>query len=232
MHLELSGPAPEEGILSTAVAAGRLTGCTARSANGAFATAGNPAVSDPLAALTAGRASGGELRRHAVSFFQGNRFLIADLAGAVMDAVLPEGDVLDLYAGVGLFSVSLAAAGRDRITAVEGDRESGADLLRNAVPYASELQAIVGRVEEHVRRRTAVGTVIVDPPRTGVSREAMDAIVQIQASRLVYVSCDPPTMARDARRLLDSGYRLASMQGFDLFPNTPHVEAVGVFDRS
>ena len=53
-----------------------------------------------------------------------------------------------------------------------------------------------------------------------------------QASRLVYVSCDPPTMARDARRLLDAGYRLASMQGFDLFPNTPHVEAVGVFDRS
>jgi 23S rRNA (uracil1939-C5)-methyltransferase len=232
LHLELVGPALADGMLSTAVAAGRLTGCTARSANGAFATAGNPAVSDPLAALTAGRTSGGELRRHAVSFFQGNRFLIADLVTTVMDAVLPEGDVLDLYAGVGLFSVALAAAGRGRITAVEGDRESGADLLRNALPYAGELQAIVGRVEEHVRRRTAVGTVIVDPPRTGMSREAMDAIVQLEASRLVYVSCDPPTMARDARRLLDAGYRLASMQGFDLFPNTPHVETVGVFDRS
>jgi tRNA/tmRNA/rRNA uracil-C5-methylase (TrmA/RlmC/RlmD family) len=87
-------------------------------------------------------------------------------------------------------------------------------------------------VEEHVRRRTAVGTVIVDPPRTGVSKEAMDAIAALQAARLVYVSCDPPTMARDARRLLDSGYRIASLQGFDLFPNTPHVETVGVFDRS
>ena len=209
LHLELSGPAPGDGILSTAVAAGRLTGCTARSANGAFATAGNPAVADPLAALTAGRASGGELRRHAVSFFQGNRFLIADLVGAVHGRRAARGDVLDLYAGVGLFSVSLAAAGRDRITAVEGDRESGADLLRNAVPYASELQAIVGRVEEHVRRRTAVGTVIVDPPRTGMSREAMDAIVQLAGRparlRLVRSADDGAGCAAASRRGVSPG---------------------------
>jgi len=59
----------------------------------------------------------------------------------------------------------------------------------------------------------------------------MDAIASYGASRIVYVSCDPPTMARDARRLLDADYRLTSLQGFDLFPNTPHVESVGVFDR-
>jgi 23S rRNA (uracil1939-C5)-methyltransferase len=233
LHMELGTTTPiADGWLSSAVAAANLTGCTARSAGGAFATAGNPAVGDPLGTLTGGRAHGGELRRHAVSFFQGNRFLIADLVGAVMDAVPAGEDVLDLYAGVGLFAVSLAAGGRNRIVAVEGDRESGADLLRNAVPYSTQLQTIVGRVEEHVRRRTAVGTVIVDPPRTGVSREAMDAIAGLRAARLVYVSCDPPTMARDARRLLDAGYRIASLQGFDLFPNTPHVETVGVFDRS
>jgi len=230
LHLDLAGRPLADGILASAVAAGRLTGCSARAANGAFATAGDPAVADPLAALTAGRATGGQLRRHAVSFFQGNRFLIADLVSAVMDAVPPDGDVLDLYAGVGLFAVSLAAAGRGAIAAVEGDRESGADLLRNAVPYATQLQATVGRVEDHLRRRTAA-TVIVDPPRAGMSKDAMDAIVQLAAARLVYVSCDPPTMARDARRLLDAGYRIASIRGFDLFPNTPHVETVGVFDR-
>jgi 23S rRNA (uracil1939-C5)-methyltransferase len=233
LHLELSGKDPlGEGALEGAVAAAGLTGCTARASTGAFATAGAPAVADPLAALTAGRATSGVLRRHAASFFQGNRFLISDLVRAVMDAVPPGGGVLDLYAGVGLFCVALAAAGRDRIAAVEGDRESGADLLRNAAPYSSQLQAVVGRVEEQVRRRTDAGTVIVDPPRTGMSREALDGVIHLAASRLVYVSCDPPTMARDARRLLDAGYRIASMRGFDLFPNTPHVETVGVFDRS
>jgi 23S rRNA (uracil1939-C5)-methyltransferase len=149
-----------------------------------------------------------------------------------MDALPPGAAILDLYAGVGLFAVSLAAAGRDRITAVEGDRESGADLLRNALPYSAQLQAIVGRVEDQVRRGTTDDALIVDPPRTGISREAMDAVVQLRPVRIVYVSCDPPTMARDARRLLDAGYRIASMQGFDLFPNTPHVETVGVFERS
>jgi 23S rRNA (uracil1939-C5)-methyltransferase len=233
LHLDVAGSDRfGEELLSAVVAAGRLTGCSARSARGAFTSAGAPAVADPLAALTGGRAAGGELRRHAVSFFQGNRFLIADLVGAVIDALPPGAAIIDLYAGVGLFAVSLAAAGRDRITAVEGDRESGADLLRNALPYSAQLQAIVGRVEDQVRRGTTDDALIVDPPRTGISREAMDAVVQLRPVRIVYVSCDPPTMARDARRLLDAGYRIASMQGFDLFPNTPHVETVGVFERS
>ena len=166
-----------------------------------------------------------------MSFFQGNRFLIADLVSAVMDAVPPDGDVLDLYAGVGLFAVSLAAAGRGAITAVEGDRESGADLLRNAVPYSSAAAGHCGPRGGSPAPPHGAATVIVDPPRTGMSKDAMDAIVLLAAARLVYVSCDPPTMARDARRLLDAGYRIASIRGFDLFPNTPHVETVGVFDR-
>jgi 23S rRNA (uracil1939-C5)-methyltransferase len=64
-----------------------------------------------------------------------------------------------------------------------------------------------------------------------MSKEAMEAVVRHGADRVLYVSCDPPTMARDARRLLDGGYRLSALSGFDLFPNTPHVESVGVFDR-
>jgi 23S rRNA (uracil1939-C5)-methyltransferase len=232
LHMDLRGndpmPAP---ALEAVAAAAQLTGCSARSANGTFAFAGDPAVSDPLNTLTAGRAADGSLRRHAASFFQANRFLLANLVGAVLDATSPEGDILDLYAGVGLFSVALAATGRDGITAVEGDRESGADLLRNAAPHSPRIRAVVGMVEDHVRRdRSRPATLIVDPPRTGMSREAMDAIAHRGARRIVYVSCDPPTMARDARRLLDAGYRLTSLEGFDLFPNTPHVETVGVFD--
>jgi 23S rRNA (uracil1939-C5)-methyltransferase len=230
-HLELAaGEAISDEVLASVVAAAGLTGCSARPAGGPFAMAGDPTVTDPLPALTNGRAASGELRRHAAAFFQANRFLLADLVVTVMDAVPSDGEVLDLYAGVGLFAVSLAASGRDRLFAVEGDRESGADLLRNAVPFAGRLQAVVGRVEDQIRRRAAPVAVIVDPPRTGMSRDALDAIVRLEPRRLIYVSCDPPTMARDARRLLDAGYRLLSLKGFDLFPNTPHVETVGIFE--
>jgi 23S rRNA (uracil1939-C5)-methyltransferase len=218
--------------LTRAVAAAGLTGCTARGRVGPLVRAGDPAVADPLAALTHGGAVSGQLRRQPASFFQANRFLLPDLVVAVLEATQSGGSVLDLYAGVGLFSVALAATGRDGITAVEGDRASAADLKENATPYGSAIRAIVGRVEDHVsRRRETADIIIVDPPRSGISREAMDVIARHGARRVIYVSCDPPTMARDARRLLDAGYHLESLRGFDLFPNTPHVETLGVFDR-
>jgi 23S rRNA (uracil1939-C5)-methyltransferase len=82
------------------------------------------------------------------------------------------------------------------------------------------------------RGRTLAGTAVVDPPRTGVSRQAMHALASTRLRTIIYVSCDPATMARDARRLLDAGFSLVSLRGFDLFPNTPHFELIGVFARS
>lgn len=218
--------------LDQALSAGGLTGCTGRSAGGVMRTSGVPVVSDPLAVLTGGAAGTGALRRHAESFFQANRFLLPGLVEAVIEAIPAEGSVLDLYAGVGLFSVCLAACGRKRLTAVEGDRTSGKDLKRNAAAYAGDLHVVVASVEDYLlRRNPRAATILVDPPRTGMSREAMQAIVHARAERIVYVSCDPATMARDARRLLDGGYDLKSLEAFDLFPNTPHVESLGVFVR-
>ena len=194
------------GRSSTAVAAAGLTGCTARSANGAFATAGSPAVADPLAALTAGRATGGELRRHAVSFFQGNRFLIADLVGAVMDAVPPDGAVLDLYAGVGLFSVSLAAAGRG---ADHGGRRRPRERRRSPAERRAVLdrsfRPIVGP-RGGARARAARPRAPSSWIRRGPAcrREAMDAIVQLEAVaarlRLVRSADDGAGCAAAARR--------------------------------
>ena len=231
-------PAPgatlTDAALEAALNSGGASGCTGRTAHGTLCAAGVPLVSDPLSILTGGRAATGILQRHAESFFQANRFLLPHLVTAVLDNVPAEGEVLDLYAGVGLFSVSLAASGRQRITAVEGDRASGSDLQRNAARCGAVVRVAIGSVEDYVKRRKgpAAQSVIVDPPRTGISREAMLAIVAHGASRILYVSCDPATMARDARRLLDGGYRMTSLQGFDLFPNTPHVEAIGVFDNA
>ena len=74
-------------------------------------------------------------------------------------------------------------------------------------------------------------TVIVDPPRTGMSKEATAGVIGMGAPRLVYISCDIATLARDARHLIDAGYRIENIRGFDLFPNTAHVETVIAFAR-
>jgi 23S rRNA (uracil1939-C5)-methyltransferase len=230
LHVDLRDAKAPSGAFERAVVAAGLTGCTARSVDETFYLAGDPLVSDPLELLSQGRVGGGVLRRHPEAFFQGNRFLLPSLVSAVMDGV-PEGSVFDLYAGVGLFSVPLGASGSRKVTAVEGDPVSGRDLRQNAASFGENLRVVRSSVEAFLARggRTAPDTLIVDPPRTGLSREAADGIVGLRPRRIVYVSCDAATMARDARRLLDAGYELVSLRGFDLFPNTPHVETLGVF---
>jgi 23S rRNA (uracil1939-C5)-methyltransferase len=151
---------------------------------------------------------------------------------AVKEAVLP-GSVVDLYAGVGLFGVCLAATGRHRVVAVEAHAASAADLRENAEPFGGSIRV----VETSVERFVAAGvparpfTLVLDPPRTGMTREAAEGAVALGASRVVFVSCDVATFARDVRRFADAGYRLESVRGFDLFPNTAHVEALAVLSR-
>jgi 23S rRNA (uracil1939-C5)-methyltransferase len=170
-----------------------------------------------------------ELRRSVLAFFQGNRYLLQDLVAHVVDQVPPGSSVVDLYAGAGVFAVGAAACRRARVRAVEGDRVSAADLTVNAVRHAVEpihqpVEAFVDAV------RDVPDALIVDPPRTGMSREALDGVIRIRAPRVIYVSCDVATLARDSRRLVDAGYAIQCADAFDLFPNTPHVETVVVFD--
>lgn len=233
-HLELAARARvDDAALDRMVDAAGVMGMTAREVEtGRLLYAGDALVTDPLRGIVVGQAAAGVLRRHAESFFQGNRYLLPSLVAAVVGAVPADGEVLDLYAGVGLFSVALAATGHLEVTAVEGDRASGDDLRANARPFAPGLRVHVERVEDYLAgRRTAPATVIVDPPRTGLSRGAFEALVKQASARLIYVSCDPPTLARDARGLFESGYRLDSLRAFDFFPTTPHVESLAVFTR-
>ncbi len=186
-------------------------GCAVQDARGRSLEAGDPAVTDALSVLTRGRVLDGELRRHAASFFQANRFLVPELVLAVMDAVTADGPVLDLYAGVGLFSVALAASGRREIVAVEGDRMSGADLERNARHAGGSegaLTTVLDSVERYLASRRPrphrVATVIVDPPRTGISTEAMTSLLKLGATadrlRLVRSGDDGARRAPAARR--------------------------------
>lgn len=170
------------------------------------------------------------LRRHVSAFFQGNRHLLASLISHVVSQLPADASILDLYAGVGVFGVSAAMARGLDVTAVEGDRVAAADLSANATTTDTPVVAVHQAVEEFLRRPPRASAVIVDPPRTGMSKEALAGIVRMHAPRVVYVSCDVATLARDTRHLVDAGYTVTRMDAFDLFPNTPHVETVVVFD--
>jgi 23S rRNA (uracil1939-C5)-methyltransferase len=180
--------------------------------------------------------SGATLRRHVRSFFQGNRYLLQTLADAVRNTVSADAQdlVFDLYSGVGLFAVALAAAGWRRIVAVEGDRLSADDLAANARAFNGGIVVVGQSVEDYLihYQGQPAASIMLDPPRTGLSREALEAVVAHGARQLVYVSCDVATVARDARRIVDSGYTLDAVRAFDLFPNTPHIETLVSFTRT
>lgn len=226
VHVEAAFP-----LRSTAVDRLRmpaaLTGLSVDTPDGGATTlvAGVPHVTD---SLTIGDRAVA-LQRHVTAFFQGNRFLLYALAEHVSRFVEAGTAVVDLYAGVGLFSLAAAARGAT-VVAVEGERVSAADLAHNA--EGADVTAVHDPVEAFLRHLPGrIDTLLVDPPRTGISREALDGILRAGAAQIVYVSCDIATFARDTRRLLDAGYQLRGLDAFDLFPNTPHVETVGLFQR-
>jgi 23S rRNA (uracil1939-C5)-methyltransferase len=130
-----------------------------------------------------------------------------------------------LFAGVGLFARRLAA-GFDRVMAVESAPAATAALEENlrasaATAVTSDALAFL---RSHIKERP--GLIVVDPPRAGLGAEIAALLGSIAAPELVYVSCDPATLARDLRLLVDSGYTLASVTLADLFPQTFHLETV------
>lgn len=133
--------------------------------------------------------------------------------------------VWDLYAGIGETTVALARAGAV-VESVEADRRAVAEAERRG-PAA---RRHAGRVEHLLAELTAPELVITNPPRTGMDARVSEALDRLAPVRLVYVSCDPATLARDLGRL--PGFRLAGMRAFDLFPQTAHVETVAVLERA
>jgi tRNA/tmRNA/rRNA uracil-C5-methylase (TrmA/RlmC/RlmD family) len=169
------------------------------------------------------------------SFWQSHRNAPAMLVETVRAlADVKSGDhVVDLFSGVGLFSVPLARAvgPNGRVTAVE----SSAHAVRDARQNAQGLSQIKVR-EWTVSARAindAVGSgdvVVLDPPRTGLAKGVVEALVRRAPRRVVYVSCDAATFSRDLKGLLAGGFTLVDLKAFDLFPMTEHVEVVGLLD--
>jgi tRNA/tmRNA/rRNA uracil-C5-methylase (TrmA/RlmC/RlmD family) len=231
-HGGVAGSMPE--AVAARLLVDGITGVSIAAKGGARRTiAGNPTVGDEYARLVDPAAPGASLRRHAASFFQGNRFLVGALASQVIAAVPADGPVWDLYAGVGLFAGALCATGRDHVIAVEGDAGSAVDLEANAAPFGGRLVVERRAVEDALpmARLTRETTVVVDPPRTGLSKVVSSALAASPLRRIVYVSCDIATLARDIKVFAAAGFEVVELDGFDLFPNTAHVETLAVLAR-
>jgi 23S rRNA (uracil1939-C5)-methyltransferase len=170
------------------------------------------------------RTKAGALRVTGGSFFQVNRFLVEELAGIVTGG--RSGEIaLDLYAGVGLFSVALASSFR-HIVAVESSQGSAADLKYNSPRNVKAVRSTVDAYLEGQGAKVRPDYVVVDPPRAGLGERVARALAKLGAARLTYVSCDPATLARDLITLTGGGYRVDSLHLVDLFPQTYHIESV------
>ena len=164
------------------------------------------------------------------SFFQVNTLM----AGALVDHLLsnlPDNldTLLDVYCGVGLFSAFLAPHVR-RLIGVEASSSACEDFSLNLDEY-DNVELYEASAEQALPAlQIKPDFILVDPPRAGLERSVLEAILVMQPKTLAYISCDPATLARDARRLLDGGYQLQHITPFDLFPQTYHIESVSFFE--
>ena len=168
----------------------------------------------------------------APSFFQANVPQAAQLVSLVLEYLDLEGGetVLDGYCGVGLFTLPLAERA-NLILAVEADPPAVDDLLQNTTALEN-VEVIEGELGEVISDLDeSLDAVVVDPPRTGLEREAVEGLVAASPDRIVYVSCDPATLARDGRQLARAGYRLVEAQPVDMFPQTYHIEVVSLWEH-
>jgi 23S rRNA (uracil1939-C5)-methyltransferase len=166
----------------------------------------------------------GSYRVSAGAFFQVNRFLADELIDIVTGG-RSGSTVLDLYAGVGLFS-SVLNREFERVIAVESSPTSHADLLYNS---PSNVKAICSTTEKYLKNaagKLQADLVVADPPRGGLGETVTHDLVALGSSQIVYVSCDPATLARDLSGLLQAGYRIKEAHLVDLFPQTYHLESV------
>jgi len=175
-------------------------------------------------------------RVDATAFFQVSGLAAGTLTRLVMEAAALSGTerVLDLYSGVGTFTVPLARRAR-QVLGIEANAAAATDavhnLRSNGCQEARIVQAQVEQVLPAVATEGPWDLVVLDPPRQGCSRRVLDAITGMAVPRVIYVSCDPSTLARDLGILVSSGYRCLALQPVDLFPQTFHLESVAVLER-
>ena len=198
--------------------------------------AGGPAAAATCAAARRNTTSCCAARANQVSspaFFQVNSRQaerLIELVVARARAVQPQ-LVADAYSGVGTFAVALAQVVPDVVT-IEASSAAGDDAEVNLAPYPN-VRRITGTVEEQLPLLDPQpDVVVVDPPRVGLDASIIETLVDSDVRRMVYVSCEPATLARDLRRFVDGGFTIAEVQPIDMFPHTQHIECITTLDRA
>jgi 23S rRNA (uracil1939-C5)-methyltransferase len=172
------------------------------------------------------------------AFFQTNTEMAERLYAAARELAGLGGRerVLDLYSGIGTIALVLALDAGE-VWGVELVERAVADAIANAgLNAVDNAHFFAGDVRTAMRplleRAGKPDVVVLDPPRAGLSRKVVRRVLESQAGRIVYVSCNPTTLAPNARELVDAGYRLRTVRPLDMFPQTPHIECVALLERT
>jgi tRNA/tmRNA/rRNA uracil-C5-methylase (TrmA/RlmC/RlmD family) len=174
-------------------------------------------------------ANGEKYYYDATSFFQGNPFLIEPLVEIALKDAAGE-TALDLYCGVGLFTLPLARSFQN-VSGVEG-YEKAIDFAEKNIADARlsnvkfHRENVAEWLKENAKNLKNLDFVLLDPPRVGTERETIENLIKLQPKQISYVSCEPSTLARDLKILTENNYRIESITALDLFPQTHHVETV------
>jgi 23S rRNA (uracil1939-C5)-methyltransferase len=196
---------------------------------------GMPAADFEKNAVSVVEIAGKKIRSDASVFFQSNLALLPELVTAVQNAVdegIASGEasdawLIDLFSGVGFFAAILKDKFK-KITTVERDE----GCLKHA-DFNLSADNVSAPAEDWLAHNVVdvPATLIVDPPRTGLPPTALEAIVKSSVNRLIYVSCDPVTLARDFAKFREAGFALKKAEGFAFYPQTPHLEMLFVLSR-
>jgi len=171
----------------------------------------------------------------AASFFQVNTAMAEKMVNHLLTclSVSLSSTLLDVYCGVGLFSAFFAPK-CGRVISIESSESSCEDFAVNLDEY-DNVELYEGLAEEVlpglVGQIANLSYAIVDPPRAGLDKQVIDGIINLNPQMIAYVSCDPSTLARDAARLINGGYKLKEVTPFDLFPQTYHIESISLFEK-
>lgn len=172
-----------------------------------------------------------KFRVSAGSFFQVNTTLAEQMVAAI-EELIPDGSrmVLELYSGVGLFSAFLAPR-TEKLIAIEASESASEDFVHNLDQFEN-VDLYQGPAEDILPNLNLQPEIVLaDPPRTGLNRTVIESILSMRPESLLYISCDPATLARDSKLLMEGGYTANKFIPFDFFPHTYHIETLSIWTK-